>query len=93
MLLAVKDVLVALLALFGAIADGVCLSLSVSDALVMSRESKVFRQSYHEIIAVLESDSTVEVGEEDELGVLERETESREIAVGSHCERYEIWKS
>lgn len=90
MLLAVKDVLVALLALFSAIADGVCLSLSVSVALVTSRKLKAFRHFYHEIIAVLESDGTVEVGEEDELGVLERETESREIAVGSHCERYEI---
>jgi hypothetical protein len=41
--------------------------------------------SYHEIIAVLESDGAIEIGKEDELGVLEGETQRFEVG-GSHCE-------
>ena len=41
--------------------------------------------AYHEIIAVLQCDSAIEIGEEDELGVLERESESFEVD-GSHCD-------
>jgi hypothetical protein len=40
--------------------------------------------SYHEIIAVLESDGAIEIGEEDELGVLEGEPQGFEVG-GSHC--------
>jgi hypothetical protein len=43
------------------------------------------RRTCHEIIAVLESDGTIEIGEEDELGVLEGETQGFEVG-GSHCE-------
>ena len=38
-----------------------------------------YSSSYHVVIAVLESDSAIEVSEEDELGVLERPLERLEI--------------
>lgn len=38
--------------------------------------------SYHEIIAVLESDGAIEVGKEDELGVLEGESQRFEVGGG-----------
>jgi hypothetical protein len=40
--------------------------------------------AYHEIIAVLESDGAIEIGKEDELGVLEGESQGFEVG-GSHC--------
>ena len=43
--------------------------------------------SYHEIIAVLESDGAIEVGKEDELGVLEGEPQRFEVG-GSHF----VWR-
>jgi hypothetical protein len=38
--------------------------------------------AHHVIIAVLQCDSAIEIGEEDELGVLERELERLEIGSG-----------
>lgn len=38
---------------------------------------------YHEIIAVLECDGAIEISEEDELGVLEGESQGFEVG-GSH---------
>ena len=43
--------------------------------------------SYHEIVAVLESDGAIEIGEEDELGVLEGEPQRFEVG-GSHF----VWR-
>jgi hypothetical protein len=55
--------------------------IQVSSAVLLCEE----RRTCHEIIAVLESDGTIEIGEEDELGVLEGETQGFEVG-GSHCE-------
>lgn len=38
--------------------------------------------THHEIIAVLQCDGTIEIGEEDELGVLEGESERLEVDSG-----------
>ena len=51
----------------------------VSSAVILFKK----RTSYHEIIAVLESDGAIEVGKEDELGVLEGESQRFEVG-GSH---------
>jgi hypothetical protein len=43
------------------------------------------RFAHHIIIAVLQCDGAIEIGEEDELGVLERESECLEVG-GGHFE-------
>jgi hypothetical protein len=43
------------------------------------------RFAHHVIIAVLQCDGAIEIGEEDELGVLERESERLEVG-GGHFE-------
>lgn len=78
MLLAVEDILVALLALLGAVANGVGL-VYVSGSIVGSFG---YPRSYHEIIAVLQCDGAIEIGEEDEFGVLEGELERLEVGGG-----------
>ena len=82
-LLALEDILVALLALLGAVADGVCL-IFVRQLCVPCIEEG---SSHHVIIAVLESDGAIEVGKEDELGVLEGEPQRFEVG-GSHF----VWR-
>jgi hypothetical protein len=46
------------------------------------------RFAHHVIIAVLQCDGAIEIGEEDELGVLERESERFEIG-SRHVEWFE----
>jgi hypothetical protein len=80
-LLTLEDVFVALLALLGAVADGVCLLVVRQFCCTQSCLDKK-TISHHEIIAVLESDGAVEVGKEDELGVLEGESQRFEVGGG-----------
>ena len=54
--------------------------LGISSAAILFKK----RTSYHEIIAVLEGDGAIEIGKEDELGVLEGEPQGFEVG-GSHC--------
>lgn len=46
--------------------------------LIVSRRT----QTHHEIIAVLQCDGAIEIGEEDELGVLEGEPKRLEVDSG-----------
>jgi hypothetical protein len=41
--------------------------------------------THHEIIAILHRNSAIEIGKEDELGVLEGELERWEVG-GGHCD-------